>query len=395
MKKRSRWNELLDVPEEIRHPNLYQILGLDEQRFAVDQVEPAFRVRMQKVQSLRSTKHKEFLEFVKGELRRGLRVLTSTEQRRGYDAELREERVAELRRILVPTLAAGVLVGAAEKALLGAAVLDLGMSEPEALEVIEDELVRTGAVRVDAPTLGAIPAHEGLTAEATAELAKVQAESMARLAEAAALRALEMMRLAEGSTAHGPPIPLDVPSDESVDGSSDAVIVPLPDDIEVEVATPRRKKKKSSAVKRKTKKSERIAKVSLAAPPTAAKPAAAKPSLVTAAPAQKFCASCGVSIPEHWRKSGEAERVGARLLCSKCTGPIRAGKACAGCSRPLGPQDKAISAGGAKRICSRCALGAQRLKVCASCGLILPRSVVERGEVVERGGKFLCKDCAG
>ncbi len=381
---RSRWNELLGVPEEIRHPNLYQILGLDEQTFAADQVEPAFRERMSRVQALKSTKHKEFLEFVKGELRRGLRVLTSTEQRRTYDAELRAERIGELRRILVPTLAAGVLVGAAERSLLATAVLDLGMSEPEALAVIEDELARSGAIRVDAPTLGAIPAHEGLTAEATAELARVQAESMARLAEAAAVRAMEATRLFEASTAAGPPIPLDVPSDGvPVEVPSDAVTVAAAPGAEPKKKKSGERRKSKSGEKRKPKKSDKLAKIAVIPPPLVLKTV------------QKFCAACHVAIPEHWKKSGVAERVGARLLGSGCTGPIRAGKACAGCSKPLGPADKSISAGGSKRICEKCALGAQRLKVCANCGLILPRAVVERGDVIERDGKFLCKDCAG
>jgi hypothetical protein len=107
-----------------------------------------------------------------------------------------------------------------------------------------------------------------------------------------------------------------------------------------------------------------------------------------------FCARCGVSIPERWKNTGEAERVGARLLCSACSAPIRAGKACAGCSRKLGPNDKAVSSGGSKRICALCAVGAQRMKVCSRCQVIIPRAAVERGEVVEREGKFLCLDCA-
>lgn len=391
---RSRWNELLGVPEEIRHPNLYQVLGLDEQGFHVEQVEPAFRERMTKVQSLRSTKHKEFLEYVKGELRRALRVLTSVEGRREYDADLHAERVAELRRILVPTLAAGVLVGAAEKALLGTALLDLGMSETEALAVIDSELARSGAVRVDAPTLGAIPAHEGITAEALAELARVQAECMARLAEAAALRALEATRVFEASTAApGHPLPLDVPSDAFL-------LPPSKKKKSKKTSKSGRKKRQKSERNRivkvkvgtleKVGKLERLEKLEDVSPVVEVAASTPHPVLSTV----KFCAACGVSIPERWRKSGEAERVGARLLCSACTSPIRAGKACAGCSKELGPKEPSVSAGGTKRICARCAAGAQRLKVCASCQVILPRAAVERGEVIERDGKFLCLDCA-
>lgn len=362
--RRSRWNELLSIANEIKSPNLYQILGVDEHDFDAGAIDRGFRERMQHVQSLRSTKHKEFVEFVKGELRRALRILSHPDEKAAYDEELREDRTAELQRILAPTLAAGVLVGAAEKALLATAILDLGMCETDALAVIETELLRSGAVRVDAPTLGVIPAHEGLTAQAAAELAQVQAQSMARLAEDAAARAREAIR-AVGATEPDTLIPLETPSDT--------------------VFLPKRKNKKKgkSRVGKRHRKTEPLA-----------TPSEEELEALAAAPAPpKVCAQCKSAIFEGWQKTGAAERVGSRLLCSACSAPIRTGKACAGCSRKIAWGEKAVAIGGAKKICATCAGSSGRAKVCAGCEMILTRAAFERGEAIEQGGSVWCLDC--
>ncbi len=338
--RRTRWNELLGIPNEIRYPSLYQLLALDEARLSDEAVESAFRSRMQLVQSLHSTKHKEFVEFVKGELRRALRVLTSSEELRVYDKDLAAERTEELERLLAPALAAGVLVGAAEKAILATAVLELGMSEKQALEVIERELGRAGAVRIDAPTLGPIPA-EGLTNEAVAELTLAQAACLARLAEAAAARA----RAAQAAV------------EAPLSSSSDSILIP-------------------KKTKKKTKKSGR-------------REAKADFAYV----ALEFCARCKVSIPGGWEKTGEAERIATRLLCKACAAPIVAGKACAGCSRALAWGEKTVSVGGMKRVCATCAAVGQKTKVCARCAVVLPQESFEKGEVVEREGRIFCRPC--
>jgi hypothetical protein len=371
--RRSRWNELLSIASEIKNPNLYQILGLDEHDFDAAAIDRNFRERIQHVQSLRSTKHKEFIEFVKGELRRALRILSHSDEKAAYDEELREDRTAELQRILTPTLAAGVLVGAAEKALLATAILDLGMRETDALAVIEAELERTGAVRVDAPTLGVIPAHEGLTAEAAAELAQVQAQSMARLAEDAAARAREAIR-AIGPTEPDTPIEADAPI--PLETPSDTVFLP-------------KRKNKKKARSKVGKVATRHRKTEpLATPSEEELDAVAAPP-----PPPKVCAQCKSAIFEGWQKTGAAERVGSRLLCSACSAPIRAGKACAGCSRMIAWGEKAVAIGGGKKICATCAGSTGRAKVCAGCEMILPRAAFERGEAIEAGGSVWCLDC--
>jgi hypothetical protein len=334
--KRSRWNELLGIPNEVKLPNLYQILGLEEQAFSADAVEPAFKERMQRVQSLKSTRHKEFLEFVKGELRRGLRVLGSAEEKKAYDRELADERRDELARLLAPVLATGALFPAAERSIVATAVLELGLSETEASAIIDDELERSGAARGDAAVVGGVA--EGLTREAAAELLRAQADRLARLAADAEARAIEAEKIAAS------PEPLLIPSSTE---------------------TVKLKKKK----KKKTRATQKV-------------PAE-----------QTFCASCHATIPERWKKTGEAERVGARLLCSHCAAPVRAGKACAACTRVFQAGEKTVAGGGSKRLCEICARGAQRLKSCAGCAVFLPKVLFDRGEVVHRDGKLWCREC--
>jgi hypothetical protein len=353
---RSRWNELLGISNDLRDPDLYQLLGFDRVAFDAALLDERFRDRMQKIQAVRSTKHKEFIEFVKGELRRARRILANAQERADYDRELLNQRTALLRRVLAPVLATGALPPAAEQAVEDEA-RRLGLTDEEARLTIEEELGRSAARRGGGGRR-ALADVTGLSPEAAAALAAAEAAELAELAGKAAARAIEAARQAKAARTAPTEPELDpvraprarpTPAPVSVPATDEVVLV---DDTLAESG-----------------------------------PGPGHPDV-------RFCDFCGVSLPVRWKKTGEAERVGTRLLCAPCSAPIRAGVACLACSRELAPGE-GIAAGGSKRLCRDCSRSSRRLKVCARCQVILPRVALERGEARARDGKLYCKECFG
>lgn len=156
--KKTRYNELLDVPNHIRDPDLYQLLGLDRARFEESSVDVAYKERMSKLQRIRSPKHKSFIEFLKGELRRGRTTLTNAKRRQEYDEELLGERREQLTMILDVVLSDGVLSEIEEERLHSVAS-DVGLFPAECERVIAEELAKRGALRErDKPAAPAAPA---------------------------------------------------------------------------------------------------------------------------------------------------------------------------------------------------------------------------------------------
>lgn len=144
--RKTRYNELLGIPNEIRDPDLYQLLGLSRSGFDPAAVDSAYKEQMGRLQKIRSPKHKSFIEFLKGELRRARTALTTPKRRAEYDAELLEERREQLTMILDVVLADGVF-SEMEEERIRAVASDVGLIPSEIELVIEEELKARGAVR--------------------------------------------------------------------------------------------------------------------------------------------------------------------------------------------------------------------------------------------------------
>jgi len=144
--RKTRYNELLGIPNEIRDPDLYQLLGLSRAGFDPKAVDAAYRAQMSVLQKIRSPKHKSFIEFLKGELRRARTALTTPKRRQEYDAELLEERREQLTMILDVVLADGVF-SEMEEERIRAVASDVGLIPTEIELVLDEELKSRGAVR--------------------------------------------------------------------------------------------------------------------------------------------------------------------------------------------------------------------------------------------------------
>jgi hypothetical protein len=159
--RKTRYNELLGVPNHIKDPDLYQLLGLERETFDPSKLEEVYRERMGAIQKIRSPKHKSFIEFLKGELRRARSTLNNDKKRQEYDQELFEERREQLQLILDVVLANNVL-SPAEEERIHAAGGDVGLNADEVNQIVDEELAKRGASRgagsdMAAPPLAAAP----------------------------------------------------------------------------------------------------------------------------------------------------------------------------------------------------------------------------------------------
>ncbi|MCA8925389.1 MAG: hypothetical protein KDD82_26505, partial [Planctomycetes bacterium] len=144
---RTRYNELLGIPNEIKDPDLYQLLGLSRGG-SLDGLDAAYRESMSTLQRIRSPKHKSFIEFLKGELRTAKATLGDPRKRAEYDARLLAERRSRVEIVLDVVLADGFLTPVEEARVVDMAAQS-GLLPDEAQLVIEEQLERRGARRVE------------------------------------------------------------------------------------------------------------------------------------------------------------------------------------------------------------------------------------------------------
>ena len=143
----TRYHELLGIPADVTDPDYYQLLLLDRAVSDGAKIEAAFKVQMTHLQHIENPKHKEFIEFLKGELKRARGVLADPPRRKEYDQELAKERDDELRKILSHMLLDGTLSSVAEVSVISEGK-SLGMDGTSIQRIIDEELKRAGAKRV-------------------------------------------------------------------------------------------------------------------------------------------------------------------------------------------------------------------------------------------------------
>lgn len=88
------YHHLLGVPKEIKNPNYYELLGIEENIQQSLKVEESYREQIQKLQKFgNNPKYKETILFLKGELRKACNTLTNSTLRIEYNLVLSEEKV--------------------------------------------------------------------------------------------------------------------------------------------------------------------------------------------------------------------------------------------------------------------------------------------------------------
>ena len=338
--KQTRYNELLGVPNHIRDPDLYQLLGLDRARFDGEAVEGAYKERMASLQAIKSPKHKSFIEFLKGELRRAKTTLVHPGRRAEYDAELYEERRHQLARILDVVLADGVLRQVEEERVRDLA-LEVGLLEAETALLIDEELQARGARRARTPTFSDRLLDDAPVRDEDAEPDEPDAEPDGMLGD-------EPARDAPRDEPAPPPPPA---GRAGKLGASDDTISAI---IKRRLGTPKRKRPATPTPKPAARKPGGKKKAGKQAPPVVAeyvgpptKPTsgweqAARPAKLTGWGKASLvrevgvCSACLKPVQDVELKRKKAERLpDGRLHCTGCTTRLVAGLICASCYKRI------------------------------------------------------------
>ncbi len=192
----NRYSELLGLAEEIEDPDYYQLLDLPRGVVDAVSVEEQFKQQMSKLQQIHSPKHKEFIEFLKGELKKSRGVLTDRMRRGQYDKELKDERMVELAKLASHMLIDGTLSRQGETSLVEEGKR-LGLQLPDIKKCIDEEVKKRGARRADTKMTDAGSQEKSNTM--IRDLAKdlTDARIAARFAEAKAKHAENVRERAE------------------------------------------------------------------------------------------------------------------------------------------------------------------------------------------------------
>lgn len=139
----NRYYQLLGIPEDIKVPNYYQLLGLNFKVREERDIQAAFMAQMKKLQHIKSSKHKGFIEFLKAELKEARKTLAEPNKRAEYDRDLISDRISEFKNIVEPVLMSGHLTYKTIENLCKHGVR-LGFSPNDATEFISREAARLG-----------------------------------------------------------------------------------------------------------------------------------------------------------------------------------------------------------------------------------------------------------
>lgn len=96
------FHSLLGLEKEVLSPDYYQLLMLDaDGEITPEAVEEGYKTQMKKAQQVTSTKYKEVVEFLKGELRNAKRTLSNDKLRESYEKERKSEARQKVREVVV------------------------------------------------------------------------------------------------------------------------------------------------------------------------------------------------------------------------------------------------------------------------------------------------------
>jgi hypothetical protein len=90
------FHKLLETDPDVLNPDYYQLLGLDPDDITPDEIEAQYKTKMSMLQNVRSTKYKDFIEFLKGQLKSARRTLSEPKSRKRYDIDIHREAIAQL-----------------------------------------------------------------------------------------------------------------------------------------------------------------------------------------------------------------------------------------------------------------------------------------------------------
>ena len=142
------FEKLLGTSPDVLNPDYYQLLELDREDLSDDQIESQYKAKMKRLQDVRSTKYKHFVEFLKGQLQNARRTLSDHAARERYDREILEEAVGELKRMVLAFIQISGNLTELEITEILARGRQLNVSERLVNRMIDKQLETFGCQRV-------------------------------------------------------------------------------------------------------------------------------------------------------------------------------------------------------------------------------------------------------
>lgn len=139
-----RYRRLLGIEPTGEIPTHYELLVLSRTETDLQLIETAYKEQMRKLQLIRSTKDKGFLEFLKEELRTARLTLTNPDKRRAYDESLIVDAAQGFREWVKPMMALGLVPRGVYDTMLQKGVKD-GLTDEAAARVIHEVAAESGA----------------------------------------------------------------------------------------------------------------------------------------------------------------------------------------------------------------------------------------------------------
>jgi hypothetical protein len=146
-----RYRKLLGIEPSGETPTHYELLVLDRTVTDAVQIEESYKSQMKKLQSVKTSKDKGFLEFLKEELRAARLTLTNAERRKAYDESLAADAIVMFKQFVQPLMAMGTVPKSVFDTMVSKGVHD-GLTPDQASNVIKELAKASNAtLQLDAP----------------------------------------------------------------------------------------------------------------------------------------------------------------------------------------------------------------------------------------------------
>ncbi len=130
-----RYRRLLGIEPAAEVPTHYELLQIARDVTDEAVIEESYKSQMRKLQQIRTSKDKGFLEYLKEELRTARLTLTNAERRRVYDESLVADAIGSFKAFVAPLMALGLVPKGVFDTMVAKGVAD-GLTEERARQVV-------------------------------------------------------------------------------------------------------------------------------------------------------------------------------------------------------------------------------------------------------------------
>jgi len=139
-----RYSKLLGIEPSGEIPTHYELLAIERDEQDAGVIESAYKEKMRALQSIRSSKDKGFIEFLKEELRTARLTLTKADRRKAYDESLLADSLEGFKDWVKPLLAMGFVPKSVYDLMLQTGEKE-GLGREEAARVVKKLASEHGA----------------------------------------------------------------------------------------------------------------------------------------------------------------------------------------------------------------------------------------------------------